>query len=126
MGAPGLIQYLHKIRQPFNVNSIAQAGALAALDDRLFLWRTKGLVARGKIYLTRRFKRYGFRYVPSQANFMLVDMERDADEVFQAMLRLGVIVRSMKAYGFPHWIRVTVGKRSENAKFIRALRKLKN
>lgn len=124
MGAPELIQYLHKIRQPFNVNSIAQAGALAALEDRLFLWRTKHLVARGRRYLYRRFKRLGLTYVPSQANFVLVDMRRDADEVFQDFLKQGVIIRSMKAYGFPASIRVTVGRRSENARFYRVLRKL--
>ena len=126
MGAPELIQYLHKVRQPFNVNSIAQAGAVAALDDRLFLWRTKYFVARGKRYLYRRFRRYHFRSVPSQANFILVDAERDANEVFEAFLREGVIIRSMKAYGLSTWIRVTVGRRSENSRFIRILRRLKS
>lgn len=125
MGAPELIRYLHKVRQPFNVNSIAQAGALAALDDRLFLWRTRHLVARGRKYLYRRFKRYGFHFVPSQANFILVDTERDGEEVFQTFLSEGVIVRSMKAYGLPTWIRVTVGRRSQNARFIRILKKIK-
>ena len=124
MGAPQLIQYLHKVRQPFNVNSIAQAGALAALDDRLFLWRTKHLVSRGRKYLYRRLKRLGLTAIPSQANFILMDTGHDADEVFQAFLRQGVIIRSMKAYGLPTWIRVSVGRRSENARFIRVLRKL--
>ncbi len=125
MGAPELIQYLHKVRQPFNVNSIAQAGATAALDDRLFLWRTRHLAMRGRKYLYRRFKWYGFRYVPSQANFVLVDTGRDADEVFDAFLREGVIIRSMKAYGLATWIRVTVGRRSQNARFIRILKKFR-
>lgn len=124
MGAPELMGYLDKIRQPFNVNSIAQAGARAALDDRLFLWRTKRLVARGRKYLYRRLKRYGFRFLPSQANFILIEMGRDADEVFQDFLRHGVIIRSMKAYGLPTWIRVTVGRRMGNARFIRVLRML--
>ena len=122
MGAPGLIQYLHKVRQPFNVNSLAQAGAAAALDDRLFLWRTKRLVARGRKYLYRKLKRYGFRFVLSEANFILIDCGREADGVFQDFLRHGVIVRSMTAYGLPTWIRVTVGRRLENARFIRVLR----
>ena len=125
MGAPELIQYLHKIRQPFNVNAIAQAGALAALDDRLFLWRTKFLVARGRLYLYRRLKRLGLAYLPSQANFVLIDMEQDADEIFQHFLKEGVIIRSMKAYGLPTWVRVTVGRRSQNARFIRVLRRLR-
>lgn len=126
MGPPELIQYLHKLRQPFNVNSIAQAGAAAALDDKLFLWRTKYLVARGRRYLYRRFKRYGFRFVPSQANFVLVDTGHDADEAFRFFLRQGVIIRSMKAYGLPTWVRVSVGRRSENARFVRILRKLRS
>ena len=125
MASPGLIQYLHKVRQPFNVNSIAQAGALAALDDRLFLWRTKYLVSRGRKSLYRRLKRYGFNFVPSQANFVLVDTGYDADEVFEFFLREGVIIRSMKAYGLPTSVRVSVGRRSENSKFIRTLRKAK-
>lgn len=126
MGSPELIRYLHKIRQPFNVNSIAQAGAEAALDDRFFLWRTKALVSRGRTYLYRRLKRLGLTYVPSQANFILINVERDSDEVFQEFLRQGIIVRSMKAYGFPTWIRLTIGRRSQNARFIRVLKKLRN
>ena len=124
MGPPELIRYLHKIRQPFNVNSIAQAGAAAALDDRLFLWRTKSLVARGRRYLYRRLKRLGLRFIQSQANFVLIDVERDADEVFQEFLRRGLIIRSMKAYGLPTWIRLTIGRRSDNARFIRTLKKI--
>lgn len=124
MGPPELIQYLHKIRQPFNINSIAQVGAVAALDDKLFLWRTKSLVSRGRKYLYRRLRRYGFGFIPSQANFVLVNVGKDADEVFQDFLRKGIIVRSMKAYGLPNWIRVSVGRWSENHKFIRTLRKV--
>jgi len=116
------ISYLECSRQPFNVNSLAQAGAAAALDDRLFLWRTKRLVARGPEYLYRKLKRHGFRFVLSEANFILIDCGREADGVFQDFLRHGVIVRSMTAYGLPTWIRVTVGRRLENARFIRALR----
>ena len=80
---------------------------------------------RGRKYLYRRFKRFGFRFIPSQANFVLLDTERDADEVFQAFLREGVIIRSMKAYGLATWIRVTVGRRSQNARFIRILKKFR-
>lgn len=125
VGAPELIEYLHKVRQPFNVNALAQAGATAALDDRLFLWRTRHLVFRGRKYLYRRLKRHGFHYVPSQANFVLIDVVHDADQVFQHFLRQGVIVRSMKAYGLSTFIRVSVGRRSENSKFIRVLKKFK-
>ncbi len=122
VASPELIQYLHKIRQPFNVNSMAQVAATAALDDRFFLWRTKRLVSRGRKFFYKRFKRLGLTFLPSQANFVLVDTGVDADEVFQALLRQGVIIRSMKAYGLATWIRVTIGRRSQNAKFYRLLK----
>ena len=122
VGSPEMIGYLHKIRQPFNVNSIAQAGAAAALDDRFFLWRTKHLVASGRRYFYRVFRKLGLNALPSQANFVLVDTGRDADEVFKALLKQGMIVRSMKAYGLSTWIRVTVGRRGQNALFYRLLR----
>lgn len=117
-----MIEYLHKVRQPFNVNSIAQAAAAAALDDKFFLWRTKWLVSRGRKYFYRKFKKLGLEFLPSQANFVLVDMKTDAQEVFQELLRSGMIVRAMGAYKLPTWLRVTVGKRSQNASLIRLLK----
>ncbi len=122
VASPEVIGYLHKIRQPFNVNSIAQAGAAAALDDKFFLWRTRHLVKSGRKYLYRVFRKLSLRALPSQANFVLVDTGRDADEVFKALLKQGLIVRSMKAYRLPTWIRVTVGRRSQNAQFYRLLK----
>ncbi|HXV28108.1 MAG TPA: aminotransferase class I/II-fold pyridoxal phosphate-dependent enzyme, partial [bacterium] len=97
--------------------------ATAALDDRFFLWRTKHMVARGRKFFYKRLKRLGLHHLPSQANFVLIDTGFDADEVFEFLLREGVIVRSMKAYGLPTWIRVTVGRRSQNAQFYKCLRK---
>ncbi len=117
-----LVAYLHKVRQPFNVNSVAQAAAAAALDDRFFLWRTKWLVSRGRKYLTLHLERLGLKVVPSQANFLLVDTGRDADDVFKALLGHGLIVRSMKAYGLGTWIRITVGRRGQNAQCVRLLK----
>jgi histidinol-phosphate aminotransferase len=121
---PELIEYLHKIREPFNVNSIAQAAATAALDDRFFLWRTKRLVIAGRRYLYRCFKKLGLKYLESQANFILVHLAGcDGEQVFQALLKQGMIIRPMKAYGLNEWIRVTIGRRSQNAQFYRALKK---
>ncbi len=122
LASPAIISYLHKIRQPFNVNSLAQVAATAALDDRFFLWRTKRLVSNGRTYLCKRFKKLGLEYVPSQANFILVNVGRDADEVFKALLQQGMIIRSMRAYGLPTWIRVTTGRRSQNVHFYRLLK----
>lgn len=119
---PELANYLHKIRQPFNVNSIAQAAATAALDDRFFLWRTKTMVAFGRRYFYKRFQKLGLTYLPSQANFVLLNTGRNGEEVYKTLMTKGVIVRPMSAYGFPEWIRVTVGRRSQNALFYRTLK----
>lgn len=122
VGPPSLIAYLHKIRQPFNVNLVAQAGATAALDDRFFIWRTKRLTISGRNYFYRQFRKMGLNFLQSQANFVLVDTGCDGQKVFDALLRQGMVVRSMKAYGLPTWIRVTVGRRSQNVLFCRLLR----
>ena len=122
VGSEEVISYLHKIRQPFNVNSVAQAAATAALDDRFFMWRTKHLVTSGRRFLYKRFKKMGIDSLPSQANFILFDTKHDADRVYEALLREGIIVRSMKAYGLSTWVRVTIGRRSQNAHFIRSLK----
>ena len=112
-----ITQYLHKVRQPFNVNSIAQAGAAAALSDKAFLAKTKKLVFQGRKFLYQCFKKLGLRYLPSEANFVLVDVGCDANKIFQDLLRYGMIVRSMKAYGLATWIRVTVGTHPQNVFF---------
>ena len=119
-----IVSYLHRIRQPFNVNAIAQVAATAALEDRFFLWRTKRLVSTGRLFIEKRLVAMGLKTIPSQANFLLIDVARDADQVFQAFLKEGVIVRSMKAFGLPTYIRVTIGRRSQNAHFCRLLKKI--
>lgn len=120
---PELITYLEKIRQPFNLNLAAQVAALAALDDHDYLKKTLAQNRNGKKYLQDRLDRLQLEWVPSQANFLLVNAGVDADILFQKMLRQGVIVRSMKAYRLNHYIRVTIGKESQNRKFIVALRR---
>ncbi|HOW59866.1 MAG TPA: histidinol-phosphate transaminase [Candidatus Omnitrophota bacterium] len=117
-----MVAYLHKIRQPFNVNSIAQAAATAALDDEFFRWRTKWLVLRGKKFFYRRFKKLGLEYLPTQANFILVNVRGDGQEIFQDLLRSGMIVRAMNAYNLPDWIRITIGRRSQNVQLVKLLK----
>ncbi len=114
---------LQKIRQPFNVNSLAQAAALAALDDREFFARTLKLVHEGLDFMYAALDRMGVTYFPSQANFFLIRVG-DADDVYERLLRKGVIVRSMTSYGFPDTIRLTVGLESENRRFLKALESL--
>ncbi len=119
--APAVAAILHRIRQPFNVNSIAQAAAAAALGDEAFVRETLELVHRGLDDLYRGLDGLGLAYVPSQANFFLIKMERNADRVFEEMLKQGVIVRSMTSYGFPDCIRINVGLPDENRRFLDAL-----
>ncbi len=117
-----MVQYLHKVRQPFNVNSVAQAAVVAALDDSFFLWRTKWLVVRGRKFFYRKLKKLELEYLPSQANFILIHMKTDGQEVYQYLLRQGMIVRPMTSYKLPDWIRVTIGRRSQNAQLIKLLK----
>ena len=116
-----LIRYLHKVRQPFNVNALAQVAAEAALGDRAYLKRTRELVASGRRFFYKELDRLGLSYLPSQANFVLINLNRDAGPVVDRLLHKGLIVRGMKAYNLPSHIRVTVGLPSENARFIRKL-----
>jgi len=113
---------INRIRMPFNASSLAQEGAAAALGDRAFVEKTVSLVHEGLDYLSVALREAGIRFFPTQANFLLIDVERDADEVFNRMLRRGVIVRSMRDYGYPTYIRVTVGSHGENVRFVAALK----
>jgi len=115
---------LHRVRQPFNAGTLAQAGALAALDDDLFLHRTRTLVRDGLRTLQSGLERMGVRCFPTQSNFFLIDVDTEADRVFEMMLRKGVIVRSMAAYGYPRYIRINVGRPEENERFLAALREV--
>jgi histidinol-phosphate aminotransferase len=111
---------LARIRQPFNVNSLAQAGALAALDDDEHFERSRTLVREGRARWTRALDDLGLSYVPSQANFVLVDVG-DAATTTQSLLERGVIVRPMGAYGMPDKIRITFGTTQEDARCLNAL-----
>jgi len=115
---------LNRVRQPFNTSSLAQIGAKAALDDKAFLKKTLEITHKGLDYLHAALDRLGIKYFPTQTNFFLIDVEKDADEIFESMLRHGVIVRSMKSYGYPQYIRINVGLAEENARFIEVLEKV--
>ncbi|MBW1840356.1 MAG: histidinol-phosphate transaminase [Deltaproteobacteria bacterium] len=113
---------LNRVRLPFNVNSLALVGAVAALEDDVFLKKTQHLIHEGLDFLWGSLERMGLKYFPSQSNFFLIDMEKNADEVFEKMLQQGVIVRSMTSYGYPEYIRINVGLHDENVRFIEALK----
>jgi len=116
-----LAEVLNRVRQPFNVNAMAQVAAAAALDDRAFLHQTVDLVHRGLDDLYAALGKMGLTYFNTEANFFLIDVGQPADTVFENMLRRGVIVRSMRAYGFSTYIRINVGRKEENQRFLRAL-----
>jgi histidinol-phosphate aminotransferase len=119
-----LADLMHRVRQPFNTNLLAQVGALAALDDDAFLKKTLALVHSGLDFLYEEVSKLGLRYFPTQTNFFLIDIERDAGAVFEDMLRLGVIVRPMTAYGYPNYIRINAGLPEENQRFVEALKQV--
>lgn len=117
---PAVADLMNRVRQPFNVSSIAQAAALAALADHEFVHRSRMLNSRGMDLLTAGFQRLGLSWIPSRANFVAVRVGRGA-EVFQKLLRQGVIVRPIGSYGLPEYLRVSIGTEAENARFLTAL-----
>jgi histidinol-phosphate aminotransferase len=119
-----LAAVLNKVRMPFNVNSLAHAAALAALDDTAFLHQTVELTHQSLDLLYGELEKRQIRYFPTQANFFLIDVAQDANQVFKAMLAQGVIVRSMAGYGFPEYIRINIGLPDENETFLAVLDKV--
>lgn len=115
-----MAEILQKTREPFNANSIAQAGAVAGLLDEDHQEATRQLNREGRDYLQRAFASLGLKYVPSHANFVLVKVG-EGKAIFKALQERGVIIRDMDSYGLPEWIRVTVGTMEENTRFIREL-----
>lgn len=118
---PELIELLNKVRQPFNVNAMAQAAASAALDDREHIEQTRATVAQGLQFFEREFAALAIKTVPSGANFILVKTGRGR-EIFQELQKREVIVRPMDPYGLPDYIRITIGTPEQNQKVIAALK----
>jgi histidinol-phosphate aminotransferase len=116
----GIAALLNRVRQPFNVNAIAQAAALAALDDGEFAGKCARENRLGLAQLEEGFRRVGLECVPSVANFILVKVGNGA-RVFDALQRRGVIVRPVASYGMPEWVRVTVGTREQNERLLAGL-----
>lgn len=116
-----VVDYLNRVRAPFNVSSVAQAAARAALDDGEYVERARALNREGMAQVREGLAKLGLRFVPSQCNFLLVDVARDGRELFGALLRKGVIVRPMGGYGLPRHVRVTIGTVEENRRFLAAL-----
>jgi histidinol-phosphate aminotransferase len=122
IGNPDLIAALEKTRQPFNINSLAQAAALAALDDDEHVRKTRENNFAGLEFFRRAFRDLKLEFVPSFANFILVRVG-EGQKVFDAMQKQGVIVRPMGGYQLPEWIRISVGTPQENERSLGALKK---
>ncbi|HET7765894.1 MAG TPA: histidinol-phosphate transaminase [Burkholderiales bacterium] len=118
---PAVADLLNRVRQPFNVNSLALAAATAALGDAKFVAKSVRMNRAGMALLERAFKRLGLEYLPSCANFVTFRVP-EADAVYQKLLRQGVIVRPIGGYGMPEHLRVTVGTPKENERFLEALK----
>ncbi|MBM4201002.1 MAG: aminotransferase class I/II-fold pyridoxal phosphate-dependent enzyme, partial [Gammaproteobacteria bacterium] len=121
MSSPQVAELLNRVRQPFNVNSIALAAALAALADDDYLAQSVALNRSGLRQLTDALGQRRLPYVPSVGNFVAMDLQRPAAPIYEALLRQGVIVRPIANYGLPNHLRITVGTEAENRFFIEAL-----
>ncbi|HEX8280743.1 MAG TPA: histidinol-phosphate transaminase, partial [Chthoniobacterales bacterium] len=120
---PELITVLQKTREPFNVNGLAQAGAVAALDDSEHQRRTKELTDEGRAYLQEQFAAMKRAFVPSAGNFVLVQVG-DGAAVFRELLQRRIIVRALKGYSLPEWVRISIGTMEQNRTCIAALKEV--
>jgi len=119
---PEIADWLNRTREPFNVNLLAQAAAVAALDDEAHVARTLAMNEEGKRAFYAAFDALGLPYAPTYGNFVWVDVQRDCKAVFEALLHKGVITRTGDIFGAPTHLRVTIGTPEENALFLDALR----
>jgi histidinol-phosphate aminotransferase len=120
LASKGVAAILQKARQPFNVNAIAQAGALAALTDAEHVEKTREVNRKGLAFYEAAFRERGLEFVPSVANFILVNVG-DGDRVFRDMLKQGVIVRAMRSYKLPEWVRISIGTPEQNERCLEVL-----
>ncbi len=118
-----IIELMNKVRGAFNVNSLAQTAAVAALEDMEHLKKVAEMTEEGKIQLYQGLTQLGVEYIPSATNFILVKLGTKAESTSKRMIRRGVITRHMGAWGLPEHIRVTVGTVRENERFLEVLRK---
>lgn len=123
IGHPTVIAALQKIRQPFNINAMALAGALAALDDVPHLIRTREVNQKGVDFLELGFRKLGLEFIKSHANFVLVKVG-DGQKVFKDLQAQGIIARPMAGYQLPEWIRISVGTPEENTRCLGTLKKV--
>jgi histidinol-phosphate aminotransferase len=121
---PDIIETLLRVKEPFNVNMLAQAAAIAALNDDEHVARTRRMNAEGRAHLAKRFGELGLACTPSQSNFVLVRLGPKAKELYEGLLRSGVIVRYAGIWGLPEHVRISIGTPEENERLLEALQAL--
>ncbi|HPR63707.1 MAG TPA: histidinol-phosphate transaminase [Thermoanaerobaculia bacterium] len=121
-GRPEIFEILNRIRSPFNTTTLAQVAGMAALEDQEFAERVRNLTKRERERLEREFNAMGVSFVPSVGNFILVDVGKDAKDIFSRLLKEGVIVRPVANYGLPNHLRVSIGTEEENTRFLKAFK----
>lgn len=124
LSSPVVADVLNRVRQPFNVNSLALAAACAALDDVDYVAQSRQLNEAGMQQLEAGLGQMGLSWIPSKANFIAVDLGREAASLYEGLLREGVIVRPIGGYGMPDHLRVSIGLPAENSRFLEALSKV--
>jgi histidinol-phosphate aminotransferase len=118
---PEIIKYLNLVRLPFSVNRLGQLAAAVSLSDTLHVEKSRRNNSEGKSYLYAELDKLGLNYLKTEANFIFINLNDDADMVFMKLMRHGVIVRPLTSFGMPGAIRVTIGTPEQNRKFIKAL-----
>ena len=121
LSSPAIADVLNRVRQPFNVNSLALAAACAALADQDYLQASRQANDAGMVQLEQGLRALGLNWIASRGNFICVDFACDAAPINLALLQAGVIVRPVAGYGMPSFLRVSIGTQVENARFLEAL-----
>lgn len=121
---PKLASLLETVRDPFNVNILAQIGATAALDDKDFLENTRRTIWEGRRFLTKALTSLGVKVYPSEANFLLIYLGKDAKKIYEGLLKKGIIVRPMVNYDLADYLRISIGKPEENQAFVEAFKEI--
>ncbi|MGI5912261.1 MAG: histidinol-phosphate transaminase [Syntrophomonadaceae bacterium] len=121
---PEIAAAVESVTEPFNVNMLAQVAATAALDDKEHLQESKKINQLGKDFLYNEFEKMQLSYIPSETNFIFVDTGKDSKEVFQQLLKKGIIIRTGDIFDYPTFIRITVGTQEQNSRFAKELRNI--
>ncbi len=121
LGSKDLIATINRVREPFNVNMLAQIAARGALRDDNHVKKSREMNQRGKEFLYREFGRLGLTFLPTEANFIWVDLKKDCKDVFKRMLGKGVIIRTGDIFGHNSFVRITIGNKEQNERLVKVL-----